>query len=99
MDKVRSLADRLLGKKKSAGGKRRARICVGVDFGTSTTKVVVAADVEGQETRRWALPLFGQSLYPSTVSVGERTVGFGTAGGGVLHRSLKMLFRQAALES
>lgn len=105
---LKGLAQQLQGK---APVKRKtARVVVGFDFGTSTTKVVVAID-RGEGHERQALPLFGEPLFPSVVALhpgGHVELGAPPelsrspqdldARGVRVVRSLKMRLREALLD-
>lgn len=97
---VKGLADQMLGRSEPTG-LTPVRVCVGLDFGTSTTKAVVYATM-GRTQQRWAPKIHGHEHYPSVLV--ERGIGVSFGPSDVqksrakVHRSMKMLLRAAALE-
>jgi hypothetical protein len=79
-------------------GKVPVRVCVGLDYGTSSTKVVIRAR-EGNTPAIWAPRLFGEACYASTVSYRAGDIQFGPPPRGKweVRRSLKVRLRDAAL--
>lgn len=99
-DGLQGLAAQMLGKA-PIKGRTSVRLCVGVDFGTSTTKAVIHERL-GRTQRRWAPRIHGDEHYPSVVVERGIGVSFGPSDAEIrgvrVHRSIKMLLRAALLE-
>lgn len=91
------LAKVLGGKAPSA---KPTRVVVGLDYGTCWTKAILYVAPHTGATRRVALDIFGAKLLPSIVGETSGQVIFGEAASRapMVHRSLKMRLRKAALE-